>query len=297
MKKLISRLLTVLLAVALLLPLAGCGQKSAYKKAVKMLRNYKLEDVVAAFDKAGDYEDAPMIKDMYQKYIDRDYKAASDAFFAYYGAGHTTVTLEDWIFDIRGRYNTDTELFSLIGDIYRPALRELLGGDFGFACHSNPLKISPTMTLKTANATLGGDLDTILAQCGTAANGKTIICFKNDTDNTWYYGEGGMSMGLTAMLPEEAIPASLAEVEYVVLIAYTENVIGTYNDNTKALTLTATVTVARYPRGEALYDIGAVTGGDPLSSATKTGYDTYGHDPDWEDVAALLDEAVNMIYQ
>ncbi len=82
-------------------------------------------------------------------------------------------------------------------------------------------------------------------QCGSAPNGKALIYFS--------YGQNGYwKLGASAALPDEYIPASLDEVEYIILMEETNTPDGSYANGATAYRCDYVVSLIHCPDGQVL---------------------------------------------
>lgn len=132
------------------------------------------------------------------------------------------------------------------------------------------------------------------SQFGKAANGKALVYIAPR------YGkdEEQLKLGLTAALPEELLPSSLEEVEYVVVLSYTTKVVGTYSNNGAAEKVLLEVSVVHYPEGEVLKTYPTIEGEDPPSTISITKGETQGRTgkaPGGPAMAPVIAEAFDFI--
>ena len=127
-----------------------------------------------------------------------------------------------------------------------------------------------------------------LAQCGTAPNGKVLIYFSHSVNGSWM-------LGASAALPAERIPASLGEVEYIILIEETLTPVGTYTNGGTAKRRDYTVSLVHCPDGEVLGKSRPVQGGDPPRAINENQTGGVGDPPEPGSVATELERALSWI--
>lgn len=118
-------------------------------------------------------------------------------------------------------------------------------------------------------------MDDVYSQCGTAPAGKILIVLQThdypDKNKAYMVSNGVMSL-----LPVEYRPASLAEVEYVVMINYNYSKTGKYTKGTVAVQENAKITIYRMPDKKSVATSSSLKG----SRAPSTVY-YYGTPPEW----------------
>jgi hypothetical protein len=132
-------------------------------------------------------------------------------------------------------------------------------------------------------------------QCGTDAKGKALVYIAPR-----YKPEEEVKLGLTAALPEELLPSSLDEVEYVVVLRYRTKIVGTYSNGGTAEKVLLEISVVHYPDGEVLKTYPVIEGDDPPETINITEGDRQGEigdDPSGAAMAPVLAEAFDYILE
>lgn len=149
---------------------------------------------------------------------------------------------------------------------------------------------------------LGRELDMDLFSVCKGGTGKILYIAhylnssSGDSYDTYYYHRYENLKDI----PLAQMPASLEEVEYLVLYEYGGKFYSnySYNDGTivKVYRRTVQATVIQYPSGEVIYDSGVLSGPTPNSTMTVftgTKY-AYGDDPDLTEVKEAVRELIGL---
>lgn len=127
-----------------------------------------------------------------------------------------------------------------------------------------------------------------LAQCGTAPNGKVLIYFSHSVNGSWM-------LSASAALPAERIPASLDEVEYIILIEEALTPVGTYTNGSAAKRRDHTVSLIHCPDGEVLGKSQPVEGENPPRAINENQTGGTGDPPEPGSVATALEAALSWL--
>lgn len=133
------------------------------------------------------------------------------------------------------------------------------------------------------------DMDSVrLAECGTAPDGKALVYFRRSPYSDWM-------LGASAALPTSLIPASLDEVEYVIMIDETLTSVGTYTNGAAAKRCDYTVSLIRYPGGEELSRSSPIEGERPPQAINENQSGGTGDPPEADSVATALEAALSWL--
>ena len=137
-------------------------------------------------------------------------------------------------------------------------------------------------------------LEELYKNCGTNPAGKILIVVQTH-DFPDKNATAMISFGAMELLPAEYHPASLAEVEHVVLIDYNYSRSGSYTKGTKAVRENAKITVYHMPDQKAVSSSNTLQGGYAPGS-----FYYYGSPPEWKsggapNVSAKLVEMLKKI--
>ncbi len=144
------------------------------------------------------------------------------------------------------------------------------------------------LSFKTGCADDDGKL---LESCGIAGQKKALVYINNNNARS-------ISLSLTAVLPDELIPASPAETEYVVMLEYTARVVGYYSNGGDARRIALDISILHYPDKEVLYSYDTIYGTDPpqsITTAKGSMAGASGAHPKPADVAKVLASALQYI--
>jgi hypothetical protein len=129
-----------------------------------------------------------------------------------------------------------------------------------------------------------------LAQCGAAAAGKVLVCLRRAGSD-----HGTFLLSVSAALPEDRVPASLDEVEFVIWVEESTETVGHYSNGGTAKRLDYTLTLVRYPEADHMLNLGTVQGGRPPGYINGNQASATGSPPGPDKVAPMLAYALERI--
>lgn len=288
----------ILLAFVLVLAyiISGCGQRR-YEKALNTLMSTSFDEKLTAFEKMGDYGDAPAILDMLQKLNNGEYQAAADAYAAYTASGGEDIGVFEWSVNVERKADSvsDGELLKIARVCFRPLLQEEwdpVSGIYESVVYGPLESFHMDSSVSQMISPYDESASTFdpIAACGSAANGKVAI-YLNDTRDDGLR-RSGVCIGLMSLLPEQIYPASLAEVEYIIFVDYASENVGIYSDGSGALREYVHVTIKHYPNGALVSDVGTAYGGEPPETSFQTGSATSGSNPNYQQTSELIANAL-----
>lgn len=287
-KKAIMLIMAMLIAV-----LCGCASSTApviyddavgeYEELAAQSNEYKIQKLLDDLLAAGDYENAGYIVNT-EHQIPRmvyDYASLCKMF-----AGHEeAVDIAVWTDQYKRAVKNCTEESD---DIIAGQLELVRSYHSALYKHFGDDRSALSFLLSNGPYTYKDQDHSLLSRCGTAASGKVLVY-------TGYSNYGNIELGLTAAMPEERLPSSPEEVEYILMLKYPRSVVGSYTNGAKALRIDLDVSILHYPEGKVLAEIGTVKGGAPPSYIGASSGDRAGSYPGAEAVMPVLAKAFKHI--
>ena len=276
--------------------LANSIENTKYANVIAFLNNIYLNEAeicvdnedfrgaIKAYKKCQDDAEAAFNLSVFENLMDGDPYLAATAVVEDREKGTSGYTIGDWYQIFEKVIDKLPAATDLNVNLSRETAKGLLDTpvDFNDKSHVDSFKIFLKGLYMIDTVQLSGDdcfviksMTDVYNQCGTAPAGKILIVLQTHSfpDKTATYI---VSNGVMSLLPAEYRPASLEEVEYVVMINYNYSKTGKYTKGTVAVCENAKITVYRMPEKKNIASSSSMKGDRAPNS-----FSYYGTPPAW----------------